>query len=170
MTEWARADAETLTVAGDSIQLDDQLSSETGKEGNQVVDNLIPSGNTNIFHRFGTSGTPDSGNNYSSRRSINGGASTDQTNASALLEGVGTATPDQKTDLAYFGKLPTQELLWWSMHIDENGTGAGTAPEKAETAGKWANTSALSDVVEAGNGGAGDFDSGSSQAWFTDID
>lgn len=167
--KYARADSETLSSPSDAITLVDTLTGESGKENNQNIAHLLPNGNTNIFHRFGV-GSIDAGANYASRRSINGGADSTQTNGNAVLEGVGTATDDDKLDNGYFTKLSAQELLWISHHIDRNNAGAANVPLRSETVAKWVNLTGVVDTLSVNNGGAGSHDTNSNTAWFTGID
>ncbi len=167
---WSRADTETLAGTFSFIQLVDALVSSIDKIANEVLDHLISSGNTNLFHRFGTGGVTDAGNNYASRRSIDGAATTGNTNSTAPLEGIGTATNRDKFDWGHFCNLATELKLCYFWHIDAAGTNSSVAPDRAETCFKWEELSLQSNVVEVRNGGAGDYIAPSEQDWFTTVD
>ncbi len=100
--------------------------------------------------------TIDTGSNYARRASENGGAD-------------GTATSDSKINqIVAGGSTPifanmfiinnaSNEKLSICHSIDQNTAGAGTAPNREEDVGKWANTSNQIDIVKlnasAGNMG-----------------
>jgi hypothetical protein len=88
-------------------------------------------------------GSLDTGSNYSERRSTNGGA--DATGTSQTSIGTVTALYDSG-EIGFLNGLiinnASNEKLF-ICHITDNtpGSGAGTAPNRREIVGKWANTS-----------------------------
>ena len=81
----------------------------------------------------------DTGNNYSRRRSDNGGAESIQTNVTS-----GVLEPNT-TNNVFFSFFvvnnSSNEKLGLGHNIGQNTAGAGTAPKRTETAFKWTNTS-----------------------------
>ncbi len=115
---------------------------------------LIASGNIEAAVRFNN----DSGNNYSTRYSVNGSEST------------GTSKNSIDTNLTAGGNEfvtynvineATKEKLVISELVDSNTSGAGTAPQRVEVVGKWANTSNAITRVDLVNVSTGDFAEGS---------
>tara|TARA_R110000803_G_scaffold178338_1_gene240756 strand:- start:713 stop:1828 length:1116 start_codon:yes stop_codon:yes gene_type:complete len=97
-------------------------------------------GDTNI--RLGNTATPiDTANNYASRLTSNG--SGDATNGNIGYVRVdpnmwNNATPRFST--GYISNKLSEEKLMTTHTVDLFGSGAGTAPDRAEVVGKWANT------------------------------
>ena len=115
---------------------------------------LIASGSIEAAIRFNN----DSGNNYSTRYSVNGSESS------------GTSKSFIDTNLSAGGNEfitydiineASKEKLVISELNDSNTAGAGTAPQRAEVVGKWANTSNAITRVDLVNVGTGDFAEGS---------
>ena len=135
--------SDTITV--DSLEAKKHL---------MVQAKLIASGNIEAAVRFNN----DSGNNYSTRYSVNGSEST------------GTSKNSIDTNLTAGGNEfvtynvineATKEKLVISELIDSNTSGAGTAPQRVEVVGKWANTSNAITRVDLVNVSTGDFAEGS---------
>ena len=91
----------------------------------------------NNDHKFTVNS--DTGSNYSKRTSTSGVA--DGTNASqANLDLTGTHNVSNFTNMFIINNA-SNEKLFIIHDITVNTAGAGTAPERTETVGKWANTS-----------------------------
>ena len=126
----------------------------TTKKHLMIQANLIASGSIEAAIRFNN----DSGNNYSTRYSVNGSESS------------GTSKSFIDTNLSAGGNEfviydiineESKEKLVISELNDSNTAGAGTAPQRAEVVGKWTNTSNAITRVDLVNVGTGDFAEGS---------
>jgi len=113
-------------------------------------------------------GTLDTGSNYARRQSVNGGSDGTVTGQSSMGgdSGAGYLTKD-----VYFivNKADQEKLI--INHCIITGSGAGSAPDRAEIVGKWANTSAQINRIGYLNvgGGSSDFGAGSSiKVWGMD--
>src|SRR5437879_7241850 len=82
----------------------------------------------------------DSGNNYAYRNSNNGAADTTTVSTSAIA--LNATSPVPSLFRIFVVNRSTQEKLVILHHIDQNTAGAANAPNRDETVGKWANTSA----------------------------
>ena len=130
------------------------VSDLTAKKHLMIQAKLIASGSIEAAIRFNN----DSGNNYSTRYSVNGSESS------------GTSKNSIDTNLSAGGNEfvtydiineASKEKLVISELNDSNTAGAGTAPNRAEVVGKWANTSNAITRVDLVNVGTGDFAEGS---------
>ena len=84
----------------------------------------------------------DTANNYSERLSANGGADSTAT-AAASLSSFSTGAADENGFLNFFViNNSANEKLCLGGNVSVSTTGAGTAPDRREGVGKWANTSA----------------------------
>jgi hypothetical protein len=104
----------------------------------------------------------DSGSNYAYRRSIDGGAdgtSTSITNLHAL--GTSVSGANQFYNFFIINNSANEKLAIFHAVDMQTGTGAGNAPRRSESVGKWANTSAQITEVEFDNLDTGDFGTGS---------
>ena len=137
-------------VTSDTMTVD----SLAAKKHLMIQAKLIRSGNIEAAIRFNN----DSGNNYSTRYSVNGSEST------------GTSKNSIDTNLTAAGNEfvtyniineATKEKLVITELVDSNTSGAGTAPQRVEVVGKWANTSNAITRVDLVNVGSGDFGEGS---------
>jgi hypothetical protein len=64
-------------------------------------------------------------------------------------------------DVSYISNLSTKEKLLINHSVGETVAGAGTAPNRRESVGKWANTSNAVSAVTSVNNQSGDYASGS---------
>jgi hypothetical protein len=104
----------------------------------------------------------DSGSNYAYRRSIDGGTdgtSTNLTNLHAL--GTDLSGANQFYNFFIINNSANEKLAIFHALDMQPGTGAGNAPRRSESVGKWANTSAQITEVEFDNLDSGDFGTGS---------
>lgn len=112
--------------------------------------------NTGSTFRVGNT-TIDTGNNYAYIRISNGTDSTaTSTSSMILLHGGG----DEYLDIGYVANISSEEKLGLFFGIDYVGAGAGTAPSRTESAGKWDNTSNQIDQFRSWTGGADTWDAG----------
>ena len=95
------------------------------------------------------------GTAYATRYSPNGGADTTET-SQPDIKGIGT-TDDDDFMIYYTNNIGNEEKLVIMHQVNRNNTGAGNAPYREETVGKYAQTS--SQVTEVGitNTGTGDY-------------
>ena len=99
--------------------------------------------------------TIDTGSNYSWRRSIDGGTDGTFTGQSSIA-----VSPNQENFANVFViNNASQEKLFIAHSVEAPTAGAGTAPERTEVVGKWANTSNQINRIQLGSSGT--FASGS---------
>ena len=151
---WGKLGVTTLTSVNDDIT----VSALANKKFIMVLMHDLPSGSTQWFPRLGA-GSVDTGNNYATRESVDGGADTTVTNYSSLRwnTSVTTAYTQPKFGVGYIINISSQEKLTIFHGIAQNTAGAGTAPTREETASKWVNTSSALDTVNLNNIESGDF-------------
>ena len=86
----------------------------------------------------------DTNYNYSNRRSKNGGSDETRTSSDSLagiqLNG-NYNEGDWSFATSYITNIATKEKLAINEFMTQNTAGAGTAPERVESVGKWTNTS-----------------------------
>lgn len=98
--------------------------------------------------RLGSSSTPDTGNNYSSRVSFNGGTDGLETSVSSLIgNGFNDGTFPVLWNF-FIINVAANEKLVIAHRINQNGTGATPAPARSEHVIKWTNTSNQADIFE----------------------
>jgi len=102
----------------------------------------------------------DTGSNYAWRRALNGAS--DSTSVSqTFISQSDTGAQIGDFGVEYITNLSSKEKLTTS-HVNENpATGAGTAPSRIETVGKWANTSSAVSAITKFNSHSGNYDAGS---------
>ncbi len=106
------------------------------------------SSSANQTFRLGSSSTPDTGSNYSRRRSNNGGSDTTLTSQDNLLSTWNDATNHQFWNIFIVNNASNEKLcIMHSMNMG-GATGAGTAPARYEWVNKWTNTSNQADIFE----------------------
>ncbi len=149
---WQKLDTTTLGGTADTITLNGTGSGFTAKKFLQLLINTFDSGTTTHGIRFNN----DSGSNYSRRRSTNGAA--DGTNVSQTEIQVRDAgTTPVKFTVVDAINISAQEKLVISHHVDNEAAGAGSAPNRQEVVGKWANTSAQITREDTQNVSTGDY-------------
>jgi hypothetical protein len=157
---WVELGRTTLGSTGDNIT----VSSLPDKRYYMVLYSLLPSGQKFGSVRLGN-GSVDTGSNYAIRWANNGGS--DSTSAPISYCGrVGgdASTTDQLAPsfgVGYFANYSSKEKLAIHHAVGAESSGAGSAPQRGESVGKWANTSNPIDVIESTNLGGGDYASGS---------
>ena len=101
--------------------------------------------NANTHLRF----NGDTGSNYSSRGSFNAGADTTDVSQNRILTG-GNSTATPNFDVTYIANYANKEKLVIAHNVRQRTAGAGYAPERNESVGKWANTSsAISSITNS---------------------
>jgi hypothetical protein len=125
-----------------------------------VLCNSLPTGTTGERIRLGYNSI-DTGSNYANRASKAGATDVTSTSETSydINEGL---TPDLPTfDVTYIANLSGKEKLMVNHHTYESTAGAGTAPYRIESVGKWANTSNPLNIFNKTNVEAGSFNTGS---------
>jgi len=134
------------------------VSSLADKRYYMVLSDAKLSGSVNNGVRLGNS-TIDTGSNYSSRESANGGADNTRVSQSGIYWNLNKIN---EFNVVYFANLSGKEKLNICHGVGQNTAGAGTAPQRHETVGKWTNTSNPLDIVSLTDlGGTGSYLSGS---------
>ena len=151
---WVELARTTLGSAADTID----VSSLPDKRYYMLLRNNIPSGAVRTGLRLGST-TIDTGNNYSHRRSNNGGS--DATNVSHNRIVGDTDLVGHDFNVEYIANLSGKEKLVQLNQVVQNTAGAGTAPLRTEQTGKWDNTSNPIDIIQSINTETGSFDTGS---------
>ena len=98
----------------------------------------------------------DTGNNYARRNSWDGGSDSTATSQSFMTQNNGALTTPTFS-VGYLANKSDKEKLMTSHSNGQNTAGAGTAPNRAESVGKWANTSNAISEVTMHNSEAGSF-------------
>ena len=109
-----------------------------------MIQAKIKGGNGNTF-TFNN----DTGNNYTHRYSNNGGSDGTQTSRANLWSYYDGSDTTKFTTL-YVLNEASKEKLVITHNVSAVGTGAGTAPTRTETVGKWTNTSNQITRVDVG--------------------
>ena len=109
-----------------------------------MIQAKVKGGNGNTF-TFNN----DTGNNYAHRYSNNGGSDGTQTSRANLWSYYDGNDTTKFTTL-YVVNEASKEKLIITENVSAVGTGAGTAPQRTETTGKWANTSNAITRVDVG--------------------
>lgn len=135
---WAKnGTPETLSGAADTLTISD-LTSLTF---NMLMGfSIAGTGSPQMQTRFGNSSI-DTGNNYAYRRNRDGGADVTAPSDAAISiqNNVGLST--NGFYIGYIINLAAEEKLGVFFNCNQNTAGAGTAPTRQETVGKWVETS-----------------------------
>lgn len=148
---WGKAGSTTLTGAGDTIT----VSGITASKFNQTLSHVIQTtSNIRMATRVGN-GSIDTGSNYANRSSENGTSEATAT-SQTYHKNSGSVSSDMFT-INYAFNIATKEKLFISHNVVRSTAGAGTAPQRMESVGKWANTSDQFNYIETVNDQAGDY-------------
>jgi len=149
---WAKnGTPDTLSGTSDTITISDQTSTKF----NQFLMHTIESGRTTMLFRVGN-GSLDSGSNYAYRHCANGGSESLGTSVAQLIP-YNNANVNSRFNVSYMINISSEEKLYINF-LNENVTaGAGTAPERVELVGKYANTSNQFDNIGTTNSDTGDY-------------
>ena len=118
-----------------SANADITVSSLADKRYYMVLCNSLVTTNSAFVMKF----NGDSGSNYASRRQENGGA--DATSVSRTNTILCDVTSKELFSVGYIANKSDKEKLMYTNAIAGNEIGAGTTPDRFESANKWANTS-----------------------------
>jgi hypothetical protein len=134
----------------------------TAKKYLMVQTSMIDgTGNSAPTLRVGTGGTLDTGSNYARRSSSNGGSDSAPSSAQVWIQGQKPPNAGNAADTYYIINISDKEKLIMCWSLNNQTSGAGTAPSRSEIVGKWVNTSAQIDIIGIANDDSGDFGIGS---------
>jgi hypothetical protein len=153
-TSWKELDRVTLGSAGDSLD----SGTFTAKDNIMILGHFIHSDQIKPLLRLGNS-TIDTGSNYAMNGGQNGGANTTAVNQSSITP-INHQATNSIFSVGEFNNVSSQEKLGILHYNYSGGAGAGTAPDRSEITGKWANTSAQINRVEYVNTNSGSFGTG----------
>jgi hypothetical protein len=130
---WNKLGTTTLGSAGDDLD----ITSMTANKFNQfMVHTPIDNASNNINHRY--TFDDNSATDYAYRESIDG--ATDGTFTSQSLIGLNTGNHDDLFDILYVLNIDSEEKLLIGFQVSQGSSGAGTAPSRSETVGKYDTT------------------------------
>ena len=147
---WVELGRTTLGAAAASIT----VSSLADKRYYMILFDKLPSGNFSSFLRLGN-GSVDSGSNYAFRTSQNGGADGTTTSTSSITNSTATSDADKTFSVMYVANYSSKEKLLINNTVSQETAGAGTSPDRAQTVGKWTNTSNVINLINSFDNGAG---------------
>ena len=137
---WKELARTTLGSTGDTID----VSSLADKRYYMILCD-IQQVTSNI--RSATRLNADTGSNYATRDSENGGSDSTATSGSYIKNSGSLTSP--MFNVQYLSNLSTKEKLMLSHNVGQNTAGSGNAPVRMEAVGKWANTSnAISTIAQ----------------------
>lgn len=155
---WVEVGRTTLGVAADTIT----VSGLTDKRYYMVLQSITRSGGLSPDGTRLGNGSADSGNNYATRYSNNGGADVPNTNNNQAIDYTPSVSNDDSFAVQYISNLSGNEKLWIKQRVGRQAVGAGTAPNRSENYAKWVNTSNPMDVFQTTNvADVGSYESGS---------
>jgi len=147
---WGKAGSTTLSSAGDTIT----FSSLSDNRCYMVLYHDIAQGDTDPVIRFNN----DNGSNYANRINIDGTNENTQINT---VQGAFGAPLAESFQVGYIVNIASEEKLFISSSMNLNSAGAGNAPARRETVGKWANTSDAINRMDLVNISSGSFNTDS---------
>ena len=150
---WKELARTTLGSVADQID----VTGLSNKRYYMILSSCLNSGSIAEVFRTGN-GSFDIGTNYSHRYSGNGGADSTTTSATHLLESYGVQGSFPTFGVGYIANYSTKEKLGIMHRVGQNTAGAGNAPNRNESVGKWVNTSNTIDRFRTHNADSGDFD------------
>ena len=153
-TSWKELDRVTLGSAGDSLD----SGTFTAKDNIMILGHFIHSDEIKPLLRLGNS-TIDTGSNYAMNGGQNGGGNTTAVSQSSITP-INHQATNSIFSVGEFNNVSSQEKLGILHYNYSGGAGAGTAPDRSEITGKWANTSYQINRVEYVNTNSGSFGTG----------
>ena len=119
--------------------------------------------------KFGHGGTITTGLEYASRISINGATTDDASRVSKNSIQTEKNTTSPIFVNGFIVNNASNEKLCIMHEVIQNTAGAGTAPERVEFVGKWADTTNQIDIIQMTDSGSGSFADGSTlKVWGSD--
>jgi len=150
---WKEVGRTTLGSSNDDIT----VSSLADKRYLMIMTDNIPTGSIWQSIRYNS----DTGSNYANRYSNNGGSDVPSTSLGLSYWGDQLAGTNHGFGIGYTANLAGKEKLALSYGVNQNTSGAGTAPDRTEVVSKWTNTSDAINAVTNHDQGSGSFASGS---------
>lgn len=148
---WEELGSAELLIAGDDLD----ITSFSAKKYLWLQSYIIPTGTVDIDLTFNA----DSGPNYATRGSFNGGSDFTFANA-ANIEIAGSTTTPTFTNTFIINNLANEKLVI-NNQIRGGTAGAANAPDRVEQVGKWDVTSSQINRIDLNNDKAGSYDIGS---------
>ena len=149
---WKEVGRTTLGSTGDTID----VTSLADKRYLMILGSKIPSGTSDLVYTFNS----DSASNYAIRFSDNGGSDGTGTSQGRVLGDNGGATTPS-FQVGYVANKSDKEKLIVNNSVGQSTAGAGNAPIRRESTGKWTNTSNTISSVQGIQQEGGDLASGS---------
>ena len=141
---WSKAGTTTLGSANSDID----VTSISNNIFNIVITHTVgSSGNDNLHLKLGN-GSIDTGTNFASRASEDGGSDATATSANHIQFG-GGSNVYPNFSIGYFINISSEEKLMINHNMNQMNSGSGTAPNRREQVGKWSNTSNVFDIMRA---------------------
>lgn len=155
---WVELARTTLGSASSTIT----VSSLADKRYYMILDSRLGiTSASNPHFRMG-SGTVDTGSNYAYRNSKDGGADAIGTAQIDIQIYAPTVNTVPQFGVDYIANLSAKEKLFQGHYVGQGTLGAGNAPERSESVGKWVNTSNPLDILQSKtNVGGGNYAIGS---------
>ena len=151
---WGKAGSTTLSSASDTLDVTGFTASKTMQT---LQHGILNSSSNKLTTRGNFNG--DTGNNYAYRTKDNGGTEENGGSISYWRVGAGlNPTGGDNFIVSYMVNIASEEKLMLSWINNGNASGAGNAPQRGETACKWANTSDQVTDIDQANVGNGDYD------------
>lgn len=152
---WAKnGTPDTLTSSGDTLSVSDLIANQFL---HFLSHKLTVGGAINAQMEFDS----DTSTNYARRFSTNGGSDSTGTSESNALTGTASAAEDMFS-VGYIINISGEEKLQICFAVSNNGSGAGSAPDRREIVNKWDTTAGQIDSsIEEKNGSAGSYDTDS---------
>ena len=147
---WSKLGSTTLGSAGDTIT----VSGFTASKFNIFLTHVLNSGSADVTTRMDS----NTGNNYCNRRSINGGTDELNTSRSNIIN---NGNNNDALVVQYITNIAGEEKLTLSHASDRGTAGAGNAPNREESIGKFTVTAGQFTSLTAFNSDSGDFDTSS---------
>ncbi len=144
---WVELGRTTLGSASDTIT----VSGLPDKRYYMVLQSITRSGGLSPDGTRLGNGSADSGNNYATRYSNNGGADIPNTSNNQGIDYTPSVSNDDSFAVQYITNLSDKEKLWQKFRVGRQAVGAGSTPNRSENAAKWANTANLMDVFQTIN-------------------
>ena len=152
---WKQVGKFTLGSSNDQID----VSSIPDKRYYMVLTHILDSGQEEVRYRLGSSGSIDTGSNYTFRRWGDGSESTSYSTSSLLM--TTDQADDDKFHVAYISNLSGKEKLTQHFYAERGDAyGAGSTPRSGYGVGKWTGTDPLDTLRVYGNQ-SGNYSSGS---------
>ena len=150
---WSKAGTTTLGSANSDID----VTSISNNIFNIVITHTVgSSGNDNLHLKLGN-GSIDTGTNFASRASEDGGSDATATSANHIQFG-GGSNVYPNFSIGYFINISSEEKLVIVHSVGQNTAAASNAPNRWEAVIKWSNTSAQITEIDIDNTEAGSYD------------